>query len=357
MSKIYEIDPYADTLVIVRPSVESFAPWTDHNENGSMGAVEAKVNGTTIPGEVRIKVSSKHLSLASPYFRDHFAWTSNGATTGTTTPATSVPGLWGMSKSLGGTIIQADGRMHVVLDGLDGAATITVLNIVHGRGGSERVPKTVELDTLARIAVVVDRFQLQEAVDVYADRWISDLYRRGLPTRNGRDLVLWIYVAYVFQRAEIFQQVTAVAATQSVGPLPILPGLPLRAKIVQDVDAQRQQAVAASLDVLHGAVDMLVREDNKTGAEDDADAVLLGSMMRTLRRSGLAWPRPDAPYTGISVASISRVAHNVQTQVWRLASYGNGSTSKQLLISPKLDSLRTGIAGLDLKSDHGYRLY
>ncbi|EFW99710.1 glutathione s-transferase [Grosmannia clavigera kw1407] len=269
MSKIYEIDPDADTLVVVRALAEPFAPWPVQKGNAPAGATGKKAD----THEVRIKASSKHLSLASTYFRDRFRWKSAAAG-------------FGLDGVLG---VQPDGRVHVVLEGLDGAATTAVLNIVHGRSGDQRVPRTVELDSLARIAVVLDRFQLQEAVDVYAERWIGALRRRGLPTRSGRDLVLWIYIAYVFQRDDIFREVARVAATQGAGPLPsTLPGLPLRTRIAQDVEEQRQQAIAAGLDLLHGAVDLLLKSDDGAG---DNEAVLLGILLKTLQRNGLTWPQ------------------------------------------------------------------
>ncbi|OAA61780.1 glutathione s-transferase [Niveomyces insectorum RCEF 264] len=379
MSKIYEIDPDADTLVIVRPLQEDFAPWpVDEKKKTATQQTNGHVNGHSLtngasPAEVRIKVSSKHLSLASPHFRDRFAWRLAGRSGGYN------GGKHGNDEDA----VHADGRVHVVLDGLDAAAVIAVFNIVHGRGGRDRVPKAVDLEALARIAVVVDRFRLQDAVELYAERWIDDLYRRrGVTSPSStagraagsqqRDLALWIYVAYVFQRADIFREATKVAATQSTGPLPALPNLPLRAKIVHDVDAQRQAVIAQALDLLQAAVDQLVAasdesEDARGGgvtntSDTNTDAFLLGTLLRTLHRNRLFWPRPNAPYVGVSVAAITRAAHEVQTQVWRLAARvgdttRSNRTNNKLLLTPQLDTLRASIAGLDLTSELGYPLY
>ena len=418
MSKIYEIDPEADTLVVVRPLAE-FAAWP-----GSTSASTTASPSKT--ADVRIKASSKHLSLASPRFRDllaqksatasitsslsglgisgHSSGTSNGTVTPTNSglfapkspqlshglaspPATPTKSLWRKeapssptlsvvstastaNNLVSATLVdEADGRVHLELDGVDADAVKTVLNIVHGRAGQDRVPKAVTLDALARIAVVVDRFRLQDAVEIYADRWVDALYRRGIPTTAAarRDLVLWIYVAYVFRRDAIFKEATKIAATQLTGPLPAgaLANLPLRAKIVQDIDSQRQHAIAQSLQILAAAVDTLVTQDeneSKNENENNSDTYLLGSLLRTLHKNKLYWPQPAAPFDGVSVAAISRAAHDVQTQVWRTA-FRTGDTTRsnrtnnQLLLTPKLDSLRAGVTGLDLKSEHGYSLY
>ncbi|KAL1895894.1 hypothetical protein Sste5346_004991 [Sporothrix stenoceras] len=399
MSKIYEIDPEADTLVVVRPLADSFAPWPEHDSNGTAnpttnGHSNGQCNGVIVPvpapADVRIKVSSKHLSLASSRFRDILAQKaaaaaivngtngtnsklSNGYTNGTTTPPASPNSLWRkqVASPSPSSVDEADGRIHIVLDGLDADATTTVLNIVHGRGGKDRVPKTVSLEALARIAVVVDKLKLQDAVEIYADRWVDELYRKGVPSNkdSSRDLVLWIYIAYVFQRDTIFKEATKIAATQLTGPLPTLANLPLRAKIAHDIDAQRQEVIGQALDILETAVDKLVHgglsEDEEITADGEvtnSDTFLLGALLRTLHRNKLFWPRPAAPYAGVSIAAISRAAHDLQTQVWRTAfrigdTTRNNRTNNQLLLTPQLDNLRSSVSGLALKSDLGYNLY
>ena len=70
--------------------------------------------------------------------------------------------------------VQSDGRTHLSLAaGFDPKAVTIALNAVHGRGS--KVPKSVDLETLAKIAHFVDRFQLFETVEVYADRWVGGL--------------------------------------------------------------------------------------------------------------------------------------------------------------------------------------
>ncbi|ERS95688.1 hypothetical protein HMPREF1624_07763 [Sporothrix schenckii ATCC 58251] len=389
MSKIYEIDPEADTLVVVHPLAESFAPWPEHDNKSTTIPTQHLTNGyrngavvpVPAPAGVRIKVSSKHLSLASPRFRDILAQktaaaaNTNGSgkqSNGVTTPPASPNSLWRKQAATTTATDESDGRIHIVLDGLDADATTTVLNIVHGRGGKDRVPKTVSLEALARIAVVVDKLKLQDAVEIYADRWVDELHSKSAPSSkdSSRDLVFWIYVAYVFQRDRIFKEATKIAAAQLTGPLPTLPNLPLRAKIAHDIDTQRQAVIGQALDILETAVDKLVQgdldQDEETtatdGEDNNSDTFLLGTLLRTLHRHKLIWPRPPSPYAGVSIAAISHVAHDVQTRAWRTAfrigdSTRNNRTNNQLLLTPQLDNLRAGVVGLALKSDLGYNLY
>lgn len=154
--------------------------------------------------ETRIKVSSKHLGLVSKHFRNKF-------------------------QHLDDSAAEADGRWHVTLGGYDAAAVVIVMDIIHGRG--RKVPKEVDLETLAKVAVFVDSFRCLEAVEAYADRWFLRLGE--VPLEYGRDVLLWIYVSYVFRQGEAFRKATKTAVLQSDGAIRTL-GLHIRAGVISE---------------------------------------------------------------------------------------------------------------------------
>jgi len=208
LASLYEVDPDADTLLIVPPSSQKFAPWdvATPPQHSRVSAVHstAAAPPASRPG-LRIKVSSKHLALSSKIFRNKLQY--------------------GASKAAR----QPDGRLHLQLaEGFDPKAVSIVLNTVHGRGS--KVPKSIDLETLAQIALFVDRFQLFDAVEVYGDRWISKL-EGNLPDAYNRDLILWIYISHVFRNAEVFKAVSRTAVAGSDGPIKTL-GLPIRERII-----------------------------------------------------------------------------------------------------------------------------
>ncbi|SPQ17636.1 a4f1a270-10ac-4419-9b55-8945e28df65c [Thermothielavioides terrestris] len=296
LAPLYEVDPDADALLIVPPVNQDFAPWREPHQPGEVNGV-LKTSSTTAaaapasrPG-LRIKVSSKHLTLASRVFRNKLQFGSSRAAR------------------------QSDGRIHLKLaDGFDPKAVSIVMNAVHGRGS--KVPKAVDLDTLAQIALFVDRFQLLDAVEVYAERWIAKL-ESSVPDADGRDLVLWIYASHVFRHAAIFHAVTKSAAARSAGPIPTL-GLPIREKIIQTIDANRQTLLTRALSLVHSTVDDLLTTTPTptatTATSSSAgvapcpthhcDALLLGELTRSLHRHGLLWPRPARPFAGLSFAAV-----------------------------------------------------
>lgn len=204
MTSLYEVDPDADVLLIVPPfNPSSFAPLPGSSSPSSSSA--------TTPG-LRLKVSSKHLALSSKPFRNKLQF-----------------------KNSASSHLQSDGRTHISLSpGFDPKAVTIALNAVHGRGS--KVPKQVDLETLAKIACFVDKFQLFETLEIYADRWISTLWKNvdlEDELTSQRDLVFWIYVAHVFKQAEIFKSATRQAALRASGPIDTL-GLPIREKIISE---------------------------------------------------------------------------------------------------------------------------
>lgn len=301
LAPLYEVDPEADVLLIVPSSNKPFAPWVGAPQvNGTNGVhkTTAAAAPASRPG-LRIKVSSRHLTLASRVFKNKLQFSSSKGTR------------------------QSDGRVHLKLsEGFDPQAVSIVLNAVHARGS--KVPRSVDLETLAQIAIFVDRFQLLDAVEVYAERWISKL-EGDIPETYNRDLVLWLYISHVFRHSDIFKAVSKTAAAQSHGPIQTL-NLPIREKIIsrfpllspklphpkssltrpaEHIDTQRQLLLSKALTQIHNALDELTSGSTVAPcATHHCDALLLGELVKSLSRQRLVWPRPAKPFAGISFASV-----------------------------------------------------
>lgn len=264
MFKIYEVDPDADTLLIVPHTTRPFAPWEEDKpadqtqpppqqrpsppppptktlsptveDASSVYAgilrgtsrpynpyaraassppppppTAAPAKAVTIVPETRIKVSSRHLSLASRRLRDKLRHS-----------ATADADSAGRTR----LVLPAD-RHH------DPAAVVIVMDAVHGRG--RKVPRALgSIEALARVAAFVDEFRCLEAVEVYAERWVDGLLSASaLPGEYGRDLVLWLYVSYVFRRGDVFALATRTAVLRSDTPLRGL-GLNVREGIISE---------------------------------------------------------------------------------------------------------------------------
>lgn len=136
-------------------------------------------------------VSSRHMMLASPVFKAM---------------------LNGNFKE--GRTLKTDGKVDIELPDDDVDTFRIILNIIHGRNRS--VPRTIDLNCLTQIAVLVDKYQMVEAVESYSGSWILAL-KFPMQERYCSDLGKWICVSWVFDLASDFAALTRLAVQQSPG--------------------------------------------------------------------------------------------------------------------------------------------
>jgi hypothetical protein len=161
--------------------------------------------GQQLPTTVRVtfRVSSQHIDLASERSRRKKSQ------------------LWEDEK------VHDDVFIHMEYDEWSTAALLIVLNTVHCR--TRKVPKSVTLEMLAKIAVIVDYFEFQEAVEPFRNGWIAELWKCR-PSGYCRDLLLWILVSHVFDTEKLHRFKVAAAFCS---PVPVSDlGLPIPESIL-----------------------------------------------------------------------------------------------------------------------------
>jgi hypothetical protein len=205
MAELYVVDPDGDVIIIHHARRESFAPW-DHAEGLSDiedGEPDAKTTETpdathddstlvispSPPPEMRFKVSSKHLTLASHRFKKMLA--------GDYTEA---------------NLIYPNSCRQVTIDTFDSEALKILLNIIHGR--NSKVSRSLSLEMVAKVSEWVDDLDCYEQVEVFGDIWIRQL-ENSLPKEYGRDIILWIFISFVFRKPGLFKSATRTAILHS----------------------------------------------------------------------------------------------------------------------------------------------
>ncbi|RYP04961.1 hypothetical protein DL764_004122 [Monosporascus ibericus] len=235
----HEIDPDGDIILVLRHPNASFADWDETREDVSeplpnhsnissiAGSAppqpvagpapedgppapvddgpEADDADHTDPSEIQFRLSSKHLVSASPFFKK------------------ALRGPWKEGHS-----VTSDGYRYIDAEEWDPDALLIVMQIIHGRNWS--VPRSVSLEILAKIAVLVDYYNCHEAVHIFSEIWIKTLEGQ-VPAECSRELILWLGISRVFSSAEIFTVMTRTAIRQSQRPLPTL-GLPAMESII-----------------------------------------------------------------------------------------------------------------------------
>ncbi|GKU12727.1 unnamed protein product, partial [Fusarium langsethiae] len=138
--------------------------------------------------EITLLVSGKHLALASSYFEKMFA------------------GSYVEGK------IHDSGLRRVTARDCDPEAFSIILSIMHGY--HRDVPKSLSLEMLAKVAIIVDYYGCHEIVEPHVNIWIASL-KSVLPTVYGRDCILCMMISWVFSEPDVFQQMTRLALIHS----------------------------------------------------------------------------------------------------------------------------------------------
>ncbi|KAK1506599.1 hypothetical protein CABS01_16892 [Colletotrichum abscissum] len=140
----------------------------------------------------RFLLSSKHLTLASPYFK------------------TTLGGVWRETRN------KSSSELLTTLKGFDVDATLILMQVIHGQ--LHETPTAVTLELLAKISVLVDYLGCHQAFRFVSRIWFAEM-TVSPPNHYGRELVLWILISKVFSEPKIFETTTKTAIISSYGRL------------------------------------------------------------------------------------------------------------------------------------------
>lgn len=196
-SVIYEIDPDVDTVIILRSPEdgEYFACWDDspfdnpdildqlpfsmpewdtqmtisddvevHQSPAETFAIKRSAfRFPSVPeGYILYYVSSRYLTLASPIFR-----------------AALSSGRWceGCKK--------VDGRYHITADDWEEEAFLLFMSMLHLR--SREFPRSVSLELLAKLGILVDYHDCARAMEFFTTVWLNKLHSFEIQSSYCRD--------------------------------------------------------------------------------------------------------------------------------------------------------------------------
>ncbi|KAL2159253.1 hypothetical protein VTH06DRAFT_2688 [Thermothelomyces fergusii] len=190
----HEVIQDGDVVLVLNNPNAPFAVWDSSDAPSPSPAT----------GSVTFLVSSHHLKSASPVF------------------SAALTGPWDES------VPAADGRRRIAAEHWDPEALLILLNLIHGR--NNRVPRTLTLEMLCKVSVLVDYYSAHEAARFPGLLWIDSL-RPSMPQEYGRDLILWLCISWVFQDEDVFKVATATAVRGSIKPVSAL-SLPIPEAVI-----------------------------------------------------------------------------------------------------------------------------
>ncbi|RHZ58412.1 hypothetical protein CDV55_100409 [Aspergillus turcosus] len=162
--------------------------------------------------EYTYQVSSRHLILASPFFR------------------IALTGGWKETHTLG-----TDGSVTFTVHDWDEQALLIFLNIIHGH--HRNLPWKVGLELLAKITVIADYYQCIDAIQFMALSWYAFLKPTCSATVRPRDIVLWLWVSWVLRLPDQFREAGSKAMRQLDQRMDSL-GLPIPRRILDAINHQ-----------------------------------------------------------------------------------------------------------------------
>ncbi|PSN64113.1 hypothetical protein BS50DRAFT_558477 [Corynespora cassiicola Philippines] len=311
----YEIDPDGDAVIFLEHPTVPFAVWEDGGDvailaapGGSVSLDEAgddemfstesdEKQTETQPRSSSYRVSSRHLILASAYFKGALSDRGPFASRERTT----------------------EGRYVLKEQGWDHEAFLILLNILHLR--NKQVPKPIDLEMLTKIAVLVDCYRCEEAIGIFVERWIETIRAVCPPPKTyNRELIFWIFVSWIFKLPGEFTQSTAVAikncTTAEINDL----GIAIPQVITCALAKRRSQAIESIMCELHRELERLSEPGYvcKTSRRNsfECSAILLGALTLEMKRLGYLSPRPKSPFAGWCLEDVVQQVSKIRSPIW-----------------------------------------
>jgi hypothetical protein len=252
--KTYCIAPCSDTVIILRNPLKNLAPWEQPEDKtddtikpptavpASFGPDDSDLrtpeslsggDGTAVrdqpyASQPENKAATRSSSTEDSHTKTkkvpaggiHYHCSGAHLILATKTFEKALTGNWAES------VRHSDGRYYIIVEDWDEIALLTRLNVIHLR--NDKVPRDLDLEELAKIASLVDYYQCYEATAFCTEKWTRGLVASyQIPNSYGRNLMLWLFIAWVFKLSPVFEESTVVAIdTGTDGSLRTL-GLPI----------------------------------------------------------------------------------------------------------------------------------
>lgn len=162
------------------------------------------------------RVSSRHLILASPIFK------------------AALKGGWKEGSEI-------NGEYHIDAEDWDVHALEIVMNAIHGH--HRRISKTINQDTLAKIAIIVDYYQTYEILLPWSMVWVEQCRKESFGFKSGFSTFCRLTISFIFGDEEMFSKAVGLALLDSPGPLVCPNVLPIACIIGKSSPGSRVQDV------------------------------------------------------------------------------------------------------------------
>ncbi|GFF55513.1 hypothetical protein CNMCM6936_005639 [Aspergillus lentulus] len=332
------IDPDGEVVIIVHNPNAPFAVWNDES---------AQVEEPT-KSEKSEEVAERVDPVLTLTFDGRSIATNDEPADGPVEGEDGIPskvdpcGKWKEGSTFVGT-----GSVEITTEGWDVEAFLILLRILHCQ--HHKLPKRVNLELAAKIAVLADYYECNDLVGFIRDAWINCL-REELPDMYSRNLILWLWISWYFNMPMKFKKATSIAMSQSKDEINALE-LPIPARIIYEMNQKRQQAICKIILQLQQE-----REAFMTGSKGcnfECRSIMLGSLTGQMHKKGLLESEVKFYYKACNIKDLTKSVQPFVAPKWRASIYshepGYGDHKCPHSSFSLLESSRDTVEGLKLK--------
>jgi hypothetical protein len=279
--------------------------------------VEAAVDGTVGDEEEQqtetrfcIRVSAKHLTLASPVFKKQLT------------------GSWKESVAY-----QDNGSVEITTEGWDIDAFLLLLRIMHCQ--FHQIPKHLPLEMLAKVTILVDYYDCAEVMKFFTHMWLSSFEEsQETPDRTARysrDLILSLWIAWFYVTPGLFNDLTSTAMSQSNQEITNL-GLPIPEPVIRKATdpfywllTSNKSLLGAMNDRRSEAINNVVSKlyekheaflDGTLGCSFECSSIMYGALSKAMKSNDLLSPKPVTPFTGLNYEQLVHMLLSFESPHW-----------------------------------------
>ncbi|KAG9232887.1 hypothetical protein BJ875DRAFT_544183 [Amylocarpus encephaloides] len=283
---------------------------------------------------MRIAASSKHVTLASPVLAAILS-----------------------TNFAEGISLKANGFARIFLQDNPSAFAI-IMDIVHAR--NNWVPLEVDLATLTNLALIVDKYQMHNAISYFANIWIDNLKVKNDDKSVFGDMEVtlrWIAIAWVFQNKEQFKKHTGIAKNMASGALlraekmnQLIYELPLPDNLIEDMCTFYQNSMAHLVDTYSYMISRLGHDGVIIcpNSREDCDSMILGYLIRKGQAFGL-FPEPAPPFGELRLGEILRKMKAVKPKKTCKSSHGGMNHGVSEMFEAAVGRVEKDMEGWELR--------
>ncbi|KAK2873447.1 hypothetical protein FQN49_002370 [Arthroderma sp. PD_2] len=281
--EVHRLDPDAEVVLLMtrfvqyiddEPKCEGPRESCDDVDQ-TMNPMSGDYRSCPYEEEITMHVSSRHLILASPVFRVMLQHKFNES-----------------------NVLRVTGSVEIPLPDDDPDAFLIILNIIHGH--LRQVPLEVDLHMLTQLAILVDKYELHERIEMFASFWFRNL-KPTIPEHCIDNISSWICICWVFNESEEFKRVTRLVLRQGRGELR-LGELPIPSVVVDAINNRREDALSRIISALLDHLNDYLENEH---CSFECDALMVGALTKRLRTFNILPDRPKPPYVGLNLEDVS----------------------------------------------------